>query len=78
MPKVTVYSTPICPYCIKAKQFLKQNNIKFEEIDVSLNHDKAMEMVKKSGQSGVPVIDIDGKIVIGYDVPRLKSLLGIK
>ncbi len=78
MPKVTVYSTPICPYCIKAKQFLKQNNIKFEDIDVSINPRKGQEMVQKSGQAGVPVIDIDGKIVIGYDVARLKSLLNIK
>jgi glutaredoxin 3 len=78
MPKVMVYSTPICPYCIKAKQFLKQNNIKFEDIDVSMNPVKGQEMMQKSGQTGVPVIDIDGKIVIGYDVARLRSLLDIK
>ncbi|MFH1234290.1 MAG: glutaredoxin domain-containing protein [Candidatus Diapherotrites archaeon] len=78
MPKVIVYSTPICPYCIKAKQFLKQNNVKFEDIDVSMNPVKGQEMMQKSGQTGVPVIDIDGEIVIGYDVTRLKSLLGIK
>ncbi|MCX6801962.1 MAG: glutathione S-transferase N-terminal domain-containing protein [Candidatus Diapherotrites archaeon] len=78
MPKVMVYSTPICPFCIKAKQFLKQNSIKFEDIDVSMDTAKGREMVQKSGQTGVPVIDIDGKIVIGYDVARLKSLLNIK
>jgi glutaredoxin-like YruB-family protein len=78
MPKVMVYSTPICPYCIKAKQFLKQNNVKFEDIDVSMNPVKGQEMMQKSGQTGVPVIDIDGKIVIGYDVARLRSLLDIK
>ena len=78
MPKVIVYSTPICPYCIKAKQFLKQNNVKFEDIDVSMNPVKGQEMMQKSGQTGVPVIDVDGKIVIGYDVARLRSLLNIK
>ena len=64
--KVKVYSTPACPYCKMAKDFLKQNNVEFEDIDVSSNHDAAHEMIEKSGQMGVPVIDIDGKIIIRY------------
>ena len=77
MPKVIVYSTPSCPFCMKTKQFLKEHNIEFEDIDVSADREKAEEMIKKSGQTGVPVIDIDGSIVIGYNVTKLKELLHI-
>lgn len=76
--KVIVYSTPICPYCDFAKQFLKENNIDFEVIDVSKDQDKAQEMIKKSGQMSVPVIDADGKIVVGFNKAKLKELLGLK
>lgn len=75
--KVTVYSTPSCPYCIRAKQFLKNNNIEFENIDVSVDEAKADEMIKKSGQMGVPVLDIDGQIIIGFDRDRIAKELGI-
>ncbi len=75
--KVTIYSTPTCPFCIRTKQFLKENNIKFEEIDVSLDEAKAEEMIKKSGQMGVPVVDIDGEIIVGFDKDRLKETLGL-
>ncbi len=77
MKKVTVYSTPTCPYCIRAKQFLKEKNIVFEDIDVSTDHEKADEMIRKSGQIGVPVIEIDGEIIIGFDKERLKKVLGV-
>ena len=73
--KVTVYSTPTCPYCIRVKQYLKDNNIVFEDIDVSVNEDKAQEMIKRSGQMGVPVVDIDGEIVIGFDKDKIKNIL---
>lgn len=76
--KVTVYSTPGCPWCVRVKEFLKEHNIKFDEIDVSRDRKKAMEMVEKSGQMGVPVISIDGEIVVGFDEERLKELLKIK
>ena len=59
--KVTVYSTPTCPFCIRAKQYLKENKIQFTEIDVSEEHEKAQEMIDKTGQMGVPVIEIDGQ-----------------
>lgn len=74
---VKVYSTPTCPFCIRAKQFMKENNIQFEDIDVSVNQEKAQEMMKKSGQMGVPVIDIDGEFIIGFDKAKIKESLGI-
>ncbi|MDP3742438.1 MAG: Uxx-star family glutaredoxin-like (seleno)protein [Candidatus Micrarchaeota archaeon] len=75
--KVIVYSTPTCPYCHMAKDFLKKNGVKYSDIDVSADEQKAEEMVKKSGQMGVPVIDIDGKIIVGYDLPAIKKALAI-
>ncbi len=74
---VLVYSTPTCPYCIRAKQFLKENNIQFTNYDVSSDKVKADEMVEKSGQMGVPVIDIEGEIIVGFDKDRIKQTLGI-
>ncbi len=75
--KVIVYSTPTCPFCIRAKQYLKDNNIKFVEHDVGANQDKAQEMIKKSGQMGVPVIDIEGKIIVGFDKDMIMGELGL-
>ena len=75
--KVKVYSTPTCPYCIRVKQFLKDNTVVFEDIDVSRNQDAAQEMIKRSGQMGVPVIDIDGVLIIGFDKEKIKNTLGI-
>lgn len=75
--QVTVYSTPACPFCIRVKQFLKDSSVAFTDIDVSRDHARAQEMIKKSGQMGVPVIEIDGKIVVGFDKEKLKELLGI-
>ncbi|MBW3016978.1 glutathione S-transferase N-terminal domain-containing protein [Candidatus Woesearchaeota archaeon] len=75
MAKVKVYSTPTCPYCVMAKQFLKENKIEFEDVDVSKDRAAAEEMVEKSGQMGVPVLDIDGEIVVGFDKQRIKKLL---
>lgn len=74
---VKVYSTPTCPYCIRAKQFLKDNNIAFEDIDVSKDPAKADEMVKKSGQMGVPTLEIDGKIIVGFDKEEISKILGL-
>ena len=75
MAKVTVYSTKTCPWCVKAKEFLKQNKIKFEDKDVSADDKARNKMIEKSGQMGVPVIDIDGTIIIGFDVERIKEAL---
>lgn len=74
---VKVYSTPACPFCVMAKQFLKNNNIGFEDIDVSVNQAAAEEMIHKSGQMKVPVIDIDGDIIVGFDKQRIKNVLGL-
>lgn len=72
-----MYSTPTCPYCIRAKQFLTENNIVFENYDVSTEHQKAEEMVQKSGQMGVPVLDIEGEIIVGFDKEKIKQALGL-
>lgn len=76
--KILVYSTTTCPYCSMAKDFLKEHNIKFESIDVTSDRAKQKEMIDKSGQMGVPVIDIDGTIILGFDEQRLRELLNIK
>ena len=78
MPKVIVYSTPTCPWCHKTKEFLEQKSIEFTDINVAEDKEAAQEMVKKSGQMGVPVIDIDGEIVIGFDEEKLRELLKIQ
>lgn len=74
---VKVYSTPMCPWCNVAKDFLKSHNISFEDIDVSIDEKAAGEMIKKSGQMGVPVIEIDDKVIIGFNKPVLEEILGI-
>lgn len=76
--KVRVFSTNSCPYCTMVKQFFKENKIEFEEIDVSKDQKAAMEMVEKSGQMGVPVIEIDGKIIVGFNVNAIKAALKMK
>ncbi|PIN75072.1 NrdH-redoxin [Candidatus Woesearchaeota archaeon CG10_big_fil_rev_8_21_14_0_10_37_12] len=74
-PKVTVYSTPTCPFCHKAKDFLKENKIAFKDIDVSKDHDAAQDMIEKSGQMGVPVIEIGDEIIVGFDKAKMKKAL---
>lgn len=78
MANVTVYSTPTCPWCKRAKQFLDANKVAYKDLNVASDVAARKEMVKKSGQLGVPVLDVDGQIVIGYDEPRLKEMLKIK
>lgn len=77
MANVKVYSTPTCPWCMKAKQFLAENKIKYANIDVSDDQKAAQEMIDKSGQMGVPVLDIDGKVIVGFDVQAIKKALKI-
>lgn len=74
---VKVYSTPTCPWCMRVKQFLKDNNILYEDLDVSQNQPAAEEMIQKSGQMGVPVLDIDGNITVGFDKEKIKTALGL-
>mgnify|MGYP006283030819 CR=1 FL=1 len=77
MTKVLIYSTSSCPYCQKAKDFLNQHNIEFEDVNVQEDREKAQEMVQKSGQMGVPVLDIDGNVVVGFDQGKIQELLKI-
>ena len=72
---ITVYSTDTCPWCRKAKDYLRDKGVEFKEVNVGEDRNGAMEMVKKSGQQGVPVIDIDGNIIIGFDQRRIDSLI---
>jgi glutaredoxin 3 len=73
--KVRVYSAPTCPYCNMAKKYLAGKGVAYDEVDVSRDAAGREEMIKKSGQMGVPVIDVDGEIVIGFDQERLESLV---
>ena len=75
MVKVKVYSTTTCPWCHKVKDFLKEKGVKFEDINVGIDQKAAEEMVEKSGQMGVPVTEIDGKIIVGYDREAIEKAL---
>jgi glutaredoxin-like YruB-family protein len=74
---VKVYSTPMCVYCKTLKEYLKKKEVAFEDIDVSKDETQMEKMVKDSGQMGVPVIDIDGEIIIGFDKKKIDELLKI-
>jgi glutaredoxin 3 len=76
-PKVKVYTTTICPWCVKAKDFLKENKVEFEEVNVQLDRKAAEEMIAKSGQMGVPVIEIGDEIIVGYNKPAMKKALNL-
>jgi glutaredoxin-like YruB-family protein len=77
-PKVKVYSTTTCPWCIRVKDYLKEKNIPFEEVNVQEDREAAEEMIKKSGQTGVPVVEIGDKIIIGFDQKAIDEALGTK
>ena len=78
MTKVVIYTTPTCPWCMKVKEFFKKHNVKYTEKNVAVDEKIAQEAIDKSGQIGVPVIDIDGQIIVGFDEPKLKKALKIK
>lgn len=77
-PRVIVFSTPTCSFCNAAKQYFRQKGIRFNDVDVSRDPVAARDMVRRSGQQGVPVIDIGGKIVVGFDRNKINQLLGLK
>ena len=77
MSKITIYSTPSCVYCKLAKEFFAKNSVAYEEFNVGSDLKAREEMVTKSHQLGVPVIDIDGTIVVGFDQKKVESLLGL-
>ena len=72
---VKIYTTPTCHWCNKAKDFFKENNVKFTEINVAIDQGAAREMVEKSGQMGVPVIEVNGEMLVGFNEPLLVELL---
>lgn len=76
--RVRVFSTQACPWCHRAKEFLKENSIEFEDIDVGEDREAAKEMIEKSGQTAVPVIEIDGKIIVGFNEPEIRKALDLK
>ncbi len=75
---VKIYTTPTCPWCKKTKEFFKENKIKFTEINVASNQKAAKEMIDKSGQTGVPVIDVNGTLIVGFDESKLRKALKLK
>ncbi len=75
MANIKVYSTPTCPWCHALKDFLREKNVEFEDIDVSKDQEKAKEMIEKSGQMGVPQIEINGKIIVGFDKAAIEKEL---
>ena len=78
MPKdVKVYTTPSCPWCKRTKKFLEENAIPFQELNVAFDRAARDALVKRSGQLGVPVIEIESEIVIGFDEPKLREKLGL-
>jgi len=78
MKKVKVFSTPTCPYCHMAKDYLTDKKVSFEDIDVSQDQQQAQKMVERSGEMGVPQLWIDDQIVIGFNKPVIDHLLGLK
>ncbi len=76
--QVIVFSTKTCPWCIKVKDFLKENKVKYQEKNVGEDASARSEMLEKSGQLGVPVTDVDGTIIVGFDREKLKKALGLK
>lgn len=77
MKQITIYTTPTCIYCKMTKGFLKENNIEYTEKDVSTDDAAREEMLTKSNQMAVPVIDVEGEIMVGFDKEKLKELVGI-
>ena len=77
-PHIRVFSTSSCPYCITLKAFLDEEGFKYEDIDVATNDKAREEMIEKSGQMGVPVIDIDKEFIVGFDREKIVKILGIK
>ena len=73
--KVVIYSTPTCPYCKRAKDYLSRKGIPYTDINVAQDREKAKEMIQKSGQMGVPVITIDNEIIVGFNQALLDKLL---
>ncbi len=77
-PRVLIFTTPTCSYCNMAKQYFRRNKVRFRDIDISKDQAAARDVMRRSGQMGVPVIDIGGKIIVGFNKPKINKLLGLK
>ena len=75
--RVIIFSTPTCSFCTKAKRYLRDKGVRYKEIDVSRDLKAAADMERKTGQRGVPVILVDNRPVVGFDVPKINRLLGL-
>jgi glutaredoxin 3 len=75
--KIRIYSTPTCTYCIILKKYLDEKNIEYENLDVSQDEEAQKEMIAKTNQMGVPVVDIDGEIIIGFDKEKIDNILNL-
>lgn len=76
--RVLVFTTPTCPWCTRAKAYLRERRVPFREVDVSRDAAAARDLARRSGQMGVPVIEIDGRPVVGFNRPQIDRLLGLK
>ena len=76
-PRVIVFSTPTCTFCKMAKKYFREKGVRFRDVDVSRDMAAARDMIRRSGQQGVPVIDIGGKIVVGFDRTKIDKYLGL-
>ncbi len=77
-PRVLVFTTPTCPWCTRVKRYLRQRDVRFREVDVSRDAAAARDLVRRTGQTGVPVVEIDGRPVVGFDKHRIDKLLGLE
>ncbi len=77
MPEIKIYSTPTCTYCITLKKFLEEKGVGFKEIDVSEDKEAADRMIEKTGQMGVPVLEINGEMIVGFDREKINKLLNL-
>ncbi len=75
--RVLVFTTPTCPWCSRAKTYLRGRGVAFREVDVSRDPAAARELVRRTGQMGVPVVEIDGRPIVGFDQPKIDRLLGL-
>ena len=76
--RVTVFSTPTCPWCTRAKSYLRSRSVPFRDVDVSRDPAAARDLVRRTGQMGVPVVEIDGRPIVGFDQARIDAALGLR
>jgi len=76
--KVVVFTTPTCPWCTRVKRYLTEQHVRYREVDVARDQAAAKDLVRRTGQMGVPVVMIDGRTVVGFDKPQIDRLLGLR